>query len=44
MDAAILQTLRVICTEGNVRKLALYLGDGDVPDAIGQDDAVFNML
>ncbi|WLQ33865.1 low molecular weight phosphotyrosine protein phosphatase [Streptomyces castrisilvae] len=42
MDTAILQTLRVICTEGNVRKLALYLGDRDVPDPMGQDDAVFN--
>ncbi|MFD4945402.1 hypothetical protein ACFVYE_42060 [Streptomyces sp. NPDC058239] len=42
MDAAVLETLRTICTEDNAQKLGLYLGNRDVPDPMGQGDDVFN--
>lgn len=42
MDTAVLDTLRAICTQANEPKLALYLGNRDVPDPMGQDDAAFN--
>ncbi|MFE4796184.1 low molecular weight phosphotyrosine protein phosphatase [Streptomyces sp. NPDC056708] len=42
MDAAVLETLRTICTEDNALKLGLYLGDRDVPDPMGQGGDVFN--
>ncbi|NED92336.1 hypothetical protein G3I76_71285 [Streptomyces sp. SID11233] len=42
MDAAVLGTLRAICTEDNSPNLGLYLGDRDVPDPMGQSDEVFN--
>ncbi|WP_336112732.1 low molecular weight protein-tyrosine-phosphatase [Streptomyces sp. PTD9-10] len=42
MDAAILETLRTICGDANTPKLALYLGDHNVPDPIGKDDATFD--
>ncbi|MET7457433.1 low molecular weight phosphotyrosine protein phosphatase [Streptomyces sp. NPDC005574] len=42
MDTAVLDTLRAICTQANDPKLALYLGDRDVSDPMGQDDAAFN--
>lgn len=42
MDAAVLGTLRTICTEGNALKLGLYLGNRDVPDPMGQGEEVFN--
>ncbi|MGO4422531.1 low molecular weight phosphotyrosine protein phosphatase [Streptomyces sp. MCAF7] len=42
MDSAVLDTLRAICREDNAHKLALYLGDRDVPDPMSQGDDVFN--
>ncbi|MEU9397603.1 low molecular weight phosphotyrosine protein phosphatase [Streptomyces sp. NPDC048324] len=42
MDTTVLETLRAICTHADEHKLALYLGDRDVPDPMGQDDAAFN--
>ena len=42
MDADVLETLRAICDETNEPKLALYLGDRDVPDPIDQDDDTFD--
>ncbi|MFF7816072.1 hypothetical protein ACF1E9_31315 [Streptomyces roseolus] len=41
MDTAVLDTPRAVCGETNAHKLALYLGDRDVPDPIGQDGQVF---
>ncbi|MEU1308141.1 low molecular weight phosphotyrosine protein phosphatase [Streptomyces cinnamoneus] len=42
MDTAVLGTLQAICGEANAVKLRLYLGDRDVSDPIGKDDAAFN--
>ncbi|MFE3884540.1 low molecular weight phosphotyrosine protein phosphatase [Streptomyces lydicus] len=42
MDAAVLETLRAISGEHNAHKLGLYLRDRDVPDPMGQGEAVFN--
>jgi protein-tyrosine phosphatase len=42
MDASVLDTLRAICSQPNEPKPALYLGDRDVPDPMGKDDAAFN--
>ncbi|MCW8218925.1 low molecular weight phosphotyrosine protein phosphatase [Streptomyces halstedii] len=42
MDAFVLTTLRAVCGPENENKLCLYLGDRDVPDPMGQDDAAFN--
>ncbi|MFI9256041.1 low molecular weight phosphotyrosine protein phosphatase [Streptomyces sp. NPDC053069] len=42
MDTAVLETLRAICGAANERKLGLYLGDGDVPDPMGQGQEAFN--
>ncbi|WSU56205.1 hypothetical protein OG254_39535 [Streptomyces sp. NBC_01092] len=42
MDTAVLDTLRAICGQANEPKLALYLGDRDVPDAMGKDHVAFN--
>ncbi|MGV4984682.1 arsenate reductase/protein-tyrosine-phosphatase family protein [Streptomyces sp. NRAIS4] len=42
MDAPVLDTLRAICGEANEPKLALYLGDRDVPDPMGKEVDAFN--
>ncbi|WP_233435958.1 MULTISPECIES: low molecular weight phosphotyrosine protein phosphatase [Streptomyces] len=42
MDASVLTTLRAVGGPENENKLRLYLGDRDVPDPMGQDDAAFN--
>ncbi|MFF7359096.1 low molecular weight protein-tyrosine-phosphatase [Streptomyces filipinensis] len=42
MDASVLDVLGQICGEKNEPKLRLYLGDRDVPDPIGKDQAAFN--
>ncbi|GAA2995347.1 arsenate reductase/protein-tyrosine-phosphatase family protein [Streptomyces fulvorobeus] len=42
MDASVLATLRAVCGPENENKLRLYLGDRDVPDPMGQDDAAFH--
>jgi protein-tyrosine phosphatase len=42
MDASVLTTLRAVGGPENENKLRLYLGDRDVPDPMGQDDAAFD--
>ncbi|MFI0739249.1 low molecular weight phosphotyrosine protein phosphatase [Streptomyces sp. NPDC021100] len=42
MDSAVLDMLRAISGEPNVRKLRLYLGDQDVPDPMGRGDDTFH--
>ncbi|MFC9183103.1 hypothetical protein ACFTZJ_20810 [Streptomyces globisporus] len=42
MDASVLATLRAVCGPENENRLRLYLGDRDVPDPMGQDDAAFH--
>ncbi|MGW1170567.1 hypothetical protein [Streptomyces sp. NPDC002550] len=42
MDAAVLESLRAIRSEGSERKLGRYLGDRDVPDPMGGDQEAFN--
>ncbi|PKV82612.1 low molecular weight phosphatase family protein [Streptomyces sp. TLI_146] len=41
MDASVLTVLRAVFGPEHESKLRLYLGDRDVPDPIGQDDAAF---
>jgi protein-tyrosine phosphatase len=41
MDHANLAALREVAGHLTARKLALYLGEGDVPDPFGQDAAAF---
>jgi protein-tyrosine phosphatase len=42
MDASVLDVLREIADEDVQPKLALYLGDRDVPDPMGKDQEAFN--
>ncbi|MEU6404993.1 hypothetical protein [Streptomyces sp. NPDC046985] len=41
MDAAVLTALRSVFGPEHESKLRLYLGDRDVPDPMGHDDAAF---
>ena len=41
MDGAVLDALRELADENTAPKLALYLGDGDVPDPWQQPDEAF---
>ncbi|MEU6284913.1 low molecular weight phosphotyrosine protein phosphatase [Streptomyces sp. NPDC047028] len=42
MDAPVLDVLREIADDDMQPKLALYLGDRDVPDPMGKDQETFN--
>jgi protein-tyrosine phosphatase len=42
MDRPVLAMLQATADESNARKLALYLGDREVPDPMGQSDEAFN--
>ncbi|MEU4177300.1 hypothetical protein [Streptomyces sp. NPDC026589] len=42
MDVSVLAALQVVCGPENENKPRLYLGDRDVPDPMGQDDAAFH--
>ncbi|WEO92755.1 low molecular weight phosphotyrosine protein phosphatase [Streptomyces sp. FXJ1.172] len=42
MDASVLDVLREIVNDDVQPKLALYLGDRDVPDPMGKDQDAFN--